>query len=155
MPDLNGINTKAANLNELWPLPSDAFDVAVALEVIEHLENPRHFFREIIRITKCGGLVIVSTPNQLSIFSKLCFLIRSQHQQFQDACYPAHITAVLPKDFERISFELGQPDFFFSYTSLTRIPGTKMNFQEIVPWAKGRPFSDNILFAIRVRKPSS
>jgi len=107
-------------------------------------------------------LVDHSAPELMSIetrdsnlnVNRLCFLLRTQHQHFQDSCYPAHITPLLPIDLERISLELGQPSFFFTYTNETRIPGTKVRLQAFVPWAKGRGFSDNILFALRVRKPS-
>lgn len=34
------------DLNGTWPLGNETIDFAFSLEVIEHLENPRHFFRE-------------------------------------------------------------------------------------------------------------
>src|SRR5205807_3902971 len=53
------------------PLRDAAADVTAAVEVIEHLENPRAFVRELVRITKPGGWVVVTTPNQLSVLSLL------------------------------------------------------------------------------------
>jgi len=148
------IETRSADLNQIWPVNDSEFDVAIALEVIEHLENPRHFFREILRSVKSGGFLIISTPNQGSIANRFCFLLRCEHQQFQDSCYPAHITALVPRDFERISRELKQLEFLFSFTNSTRIPGTKLYLQSVLPWARGGLFSDNIVFALRVRKLS-
>ena len=61
-----------ANLEQLpLPLPRECADVVVAVETIEHLENPRAFMRELTRLVKSGGTVIVTTPNQLSLLSKM------------------------------------------------------------------------------------
>ena len=53
------------------PLPDAAVDAAAAVEVIEHLENPRAFVRELARIVRPGGWVVITTPNQLSALSLL------------------------------------------------------------------------------------
>ena len=144
--------SRSADLNSQWPARDDEFDVTCALEVIEHVENPRHFLRELLRVTKPNGHILITTPNQVSIASKLCFLIRSQHQHFQDSCYPAHITPMLPVDFQRIARELNQENFEIRFTNSGRIPGTRTRFQTVLPFAKGRLFSDNLLFSLRVEK---
>ena len=147
-----GTEARAADLNSKCPAQDNEFDVTCALEVIEHVENPRHFLREILRVTKPDGHILITTPNQVSISSKLCFLIRSQHQHFQASCYPAHITPMLPVDFKRIAGELNQENFEIRFTNAGRIPGTRIKFQTVLPFAKGRLFSDNLLFLLRVKK---
>ncbi len=47
------------------PFPSGSFDIVVAFEVIEHLENWRGFLAEIERVLAPAGQLIVSTPNRL------------------------------------------------------------------------------------------
>ena len=86
------------------PLPEQVADVVCAVEVIEHLENPRALMRELVRLTKPGGLVIVTTPNNLSLLSKLTLILKNQFNAFQEApgLYPAHITALLEIDLIRI-----------------------------------------------------
>jgi 2-polyprenyl-3-methyl-5-hydroxy-6-metoxy-1,4-benzoquinol methylase len=41
------------------------FDVVLALDVIEHIENPDHMLCEIHRVIKKSGVLIVSSPNVL------------------------------------------------------------------------------------------
>lgn len=94
-----------ADLNHEWSLSINQFDFVFALEVIEHIENPRHFFRELVKIIKPGGYGFVSTPNNEGLFSKLNFLISGQHRWFQDSGYPAHISPLLKIDFTRILAE--------------------------------------------------
>ncbi len=60
-----------ADLNERIPLPDRAFDCCVSIEVIEHIEDHPRFIREVVRVTKTGGLIIITTPNVLSITSRL------------------------------------------------------------------------------------
>src|ERR1051325_10462266 len=57
-----GISYIPCDLNQSWPVPSRSLDAVVSLEVIEHLENPRHFAREIGRVLKRGGYGFISTP---------------------------------------------------------------------------------------------
>ena len=48
------------------PLPPEfrqAFDSAVALEVIEHLDSPGAFLDEIVKCLRPGGMLLLSTPN--------------------------------------------------------------------------------------------
>ncbi len=45
------------------PAEDSAFDLVVALALIEHLHNPDNFLREAIRIVRPGGALVVSTPN--------------------------------------------------------------------------------------------
>lgn len=45
----------------------NAFDLVLALEIIEHLNNPSDLLNEICRVTKKGGKIVISTPNRLSL----------------------------------------------------------------------------------------
>lgn len=58
------------NLEDL-PYANDSFDIITCSEVVEHLENYRRVLREIYRVLKPGGLVIVTTPNVLNMRSRL------------------------------------------------------------------------------------
>jgi SAM-dependent methyltransferase len=53
-----------ASVNEL-PYGNETFDLVVAFEVIEHLEDWRGFLAEARRVLSPSGQLIVSTPNRL------------------------------------------------------------------------------------------
>ena len=133
----------SGNLNNSLPYSDNSFDAVVSLEVIEHLENPRHLIREIARILKVNGRCLITTPNQISLSSRLCLLLRGQFQQFQDSSYPGHITALLPSDLLRITSEAGLSFRSITYTDDGRIPGTNLRWQAI-PFFTGKWFSDNL-----------
>jgi 2-polyprenyl-3-methyl-5-hydroxy-6-metoxy-1,4-benzoquinol methylase len=46
------------------PHPEDSFEVVVALSVIENLEHPEDLLREVRRVLKRDGVLIISTPDK-------------------------------------------------------------------------------------------
>jgi SAM-dependent methyltransferase len=50
---------------ELWEagLPSEAFDVVTCWHVLEHAGDPRRLVREMCRVLKPGGWLVLATPN--------------------------------------------------------------------------------------------
>ncbi len=77
------LSVQKVNLNrEPLPYPNEKFDLVTCTEVIEHLENYNHVIRETVRILKPGGLLLLSTPNILSIRSRLHFLTRGFYEYF-------------------------------------------------------------------------
>ncbi len=140
----------AADLDAGAPdLPNDAAEVVVAVETIEHLENPRAFVRMLVRLAKPGGWVMVTTPNQLSLLSRATLLLRGEHNAFRDASYPAHITALLEVDLRRIAAECGLTDVGVEFTGSGRIVGTGRHFPGWMSRAWPRGLSDNVLLAGR------
>jgi SAM-dependent methyltransferase len=129
-----------------YPIADRSGDVVVAVETIEHLENPRRFVRELVRIATPQGLVIITTPNQLSVLSKLTLLFKNQFNAFQDGCYPAHLSALLEGDLIRIARESGLTEIRIRYTNSGRIPLTARHWPR---WPGGRGFSDNVLLEAR------
>lgn len=71
-----------ADLNARLPFEDEEFDAIACIEGIEHIENPHLLAREANRILKLGGRLYVSTPNVLSIRSRLSYLLRGYPDQF-------------------------------------------------------------------------
>ena len=132
------------------PMPDASAEVVAAIETIEHLENPRALFRELKRLVRPGGWTLVTTPNQLSLLSKITLLTKGQFNAFQEApgLYPAHLTALLEIDLLRIAQEVGFQETFISYSHSGRIPFTSAKWPCKLGLS-GRAFSDNLLIAAR------
>jgi 2-polyprenyl-3-methyl-5-hydroxy-6-metoxy-1,4-benzoquinol methylase len=131
------------------PLPDASVDAAAAVEVIEHVENPRALVRELARIVKPGGWVVVSTPNQLSALSLLTLLVKGRFSAFQDAEYPAHRTALLEVDLRRIFSECGLRDLHVRFTAHGRLPLSALHYPAAIARLAPRRLSDNIVLAGR------
>jgi SAM-dependent methyltransferase len=58
-----------------FPVASEAFDLAVCQEGIEHVGNQDHVFREFSRLLKPGGTLLLTTPNYSNLKSKLSYLL--------------------------------------------------------------------------------
>lgn len=72
------------------PFADEAFEIVVSIEVIEHVENQFFFWRELARIAKPGGLVVVTTPNVLNINSRLRSLFTGFPLLFEPLPLDAH-----------------------------------------------------------------
>jgi SAM-dependent methyltransferase len=71
-----GIECVAANLKRhQLPLPNAQFDLVIMCETLEHLNfNPLPVIKELNRVTKPGGLLYLTVPNQLSAGNRLRLL---------------------------------------------------------------------------------
>jgi 2-polyprenyl-3-methyl-5-hydroxy-6-metoxy-1,4-benzoquinol methylase len=145
------ISWHCLDLSEGGALPSESFDVVIAAEVIEHLENPREIAREWYRVLRPGGTVILSTPNNESLRSLAALVMRGHFVAFDDRCYPAHITALLRKDLLRILTEAGFADVRFHFTNSGDVPKLcPVTWQQVsFGLLKGRRFSDNLIATAR------
>jgi 2-polyprenyl-3-methyl-5-hydroxy-6-metoxy-1,4-benzoquinol methylase len=144
-PELPGeVAFHAANLDVSLPLPDATADATAAVEVIEHLENPRAFMRELVRVTKPGGWVVVTTPNQLSALSLLTLIAKGRFSAFQDGDYPAHRTALLEVDLRRIAAESGLDRLAVEYTRWGRLPLSGMHYPGTIAALSPRLLSDNV-----------
>ena len=139
------------DLNVPVPGHDASFDVVVAAEVIEHLENPRFMIREIFRLLRPGGTAIVSTPNNESWRSLIALVVRGHFVEFGESGYPAHITALVGKDLARMLQEASFLPASLEFTNSGGLPGSpSVRWQQIsFGLLKGRRYSDNILAIAR------
>jgi 2-polyprenyl-3-methyl-5-hydroxy-6-metoxy-1,4-benzoquinol methylase len=57
--------------NEPLPYSAGVFDTVTCLEVVEHLDSPVRLLREISRVLKLGGKVMITTPNANALMRKI------------------------------------------------------------------------------------
>lgn len=73
----NGVKAKKHNLENRLPYPDNHFDLIISCEVIEHLYDTDFFIKELRRVLKKGGFMILTTPNLASAVNRGKILIGS------------------------------------------------------------------------------
>lgn len=145
------INWQSQDLNNQLEFESGSFESVSALEIIEHLENPRHFFREISKILASQGTLIVSTPNVESWRSLTSYVVRGHFVDFTDKSYPAHITPLNRQDLKRAAQEAGFEVLAWDYLPEGGVPGMPSRSWQSLSFGvlKGLRFSDNIFLVLK------
>jgi len=72
--DVRGVEFRAVTSDGRLPFDDASFEAALAIEVLEHIDGHDRFFAEVARILRPGGIVMFTTPNILSLKSRLRFL---------------------------------------------------------------------------------
>ncbi len=72
-----------ANISQGLPYEDSSYDMVVAVEVMEHLFDHEQIFSECARVLRAGGLFLISTPNILSLKSRMRFLLSGFHYSFK------------------------------------------------------------------------
>lgn len=68
------VRTIQCDLNEGFPVESDAFDLVVAGEVIEHMLDEAEFLKECRRVLKKEGQLVLTTPNLAFLLNRILVL---------------------------------------------------------------------------------
>ncbi|MDP2677812.1 MAG: class I SAM-dependent methyltransferase [Rhodoferax sp.] len=85
---LQDVKIQVADLNQqALPFDDRSFNLVTCTEVIEHLEHYRETIREMYRVLKPGGTLVLTTPNVLNLKSRVRFFVYGFHNLFG----PLHI----------------------------------------------------------------
>lgn len=69
-----GVDFRVVKPDGTLPFDTASIDVAVAIEVLEHIDGHDRFFAEVSRVLAPDGVIMFTTPNILSLKSRLRFL---------------------------------------------------------------------------------
>jgi SAM-dependent methyltransferase len=73
-----GVHVKVHDANKPLPFKSNAFDVVISNQVIEHIWNTDGLLREIRRVLKDGGYCVISTANLASLHNVISLILGMQ-----------------------------------------------------------------------------
>jgi ubiquinone/menaquinone biosynthesis C-methylase UbiE len=62
------------DLSSNFPLRENCCDIVIAAEILEHIYYSKQFLKEIKRILKPGGYLIITTPNCCSLLYRILWL---------------------------------------------------------------------------------
>lgn len=71
-----------------------SYDLVTAIEVIEHLESPIGFFRNVGQLLAPGGVAVITTPNVDSLPARAKFLITGKIRTMDEFGEPTHISPI-------------------------------------------------------------
>lgn len=103
------IPIKKANLGVKLPYRTNSFDYITCTEVIEHLENPWQGCRELARVLKKDGLLILTLPNFSNLVSRWVFFVRGNFRYFDDWTWKhwGHINPITFTELSKILTSVG------------------------------------------------
>jgi len=76
-----------------------SFDLVVAVEVIEHVESPINFLRNVAQLLAPDGVAVITTPNvdslpADSLPARLSFLLEGKIRMMDEVSDPTHISPI-------------------------------------------------------------
>ena len=71
-----------------------SFELATAIEVIEHLESPISFFRNIGQLLSPSGIAVLTTPNVDSLPARLKHLLTGKIRMMDEQSEPSHVSPI-------------------------------------------------------------
>ncbi len=77
------VECRKVDITRELPYADDSFDIIIAVEVMEHIHDHAVFFRECKRILKPKGMLMISSPNILSLKSRIRFLFSGFFYSYQ------------------------------------------------------------------------
>lgn len=78
------IDFQECDVSKKLPFADSSFDYILLAEVVEHLKNPYDVIREIGRVLKKEGKLVLSTPNVLNMKSRMRYLIEGSYEFFRE-----------------------------------------------------------------------
>ena len=125
------------NLDQPLPWADGAFDAVFSTEGIEHLENHFSFLREVCRVLKPGGVLVLTTPNITALRSRVRFFGsgffgRDSRPLNETARHPLHHIGLAT--FPELRYELHMSGFHLVEVRHTHIKPISYLYAIYAPW---------------------
>ncbi len=93
--NISNITWHQADIQKL-PFPDNYFDTVISCETIEHVPDPLEGVRELSRVLRPGGKLIVTTPNYLGIFGLYRGYLRLTGRKWTEKGQPINNFTMVP-----------------------------------------------------------
>jgi 2-polyprenyl-3-methyl-5-hydroxy-6-metoxy-1,4-benzoquinol methylase len=108
---LESARCEYADLNEDFSsIVKDRYSAITSIEVIEHLENPRHFLRECKNLMRDNAILLLTTPNIENVAGRIRFMFKGNFRMFdrdEKLNDPTHISPIQTYMFEKMARDIG------------------------------------------------
>ncbi len=91
---------KADLSHEQLAFETSSFDIILSFEVLEHIVDPTNYIAELVRVARPGGMLLMSTPNLVSLISRIRMLFGLRPMSF--ALDPTHVRHYRQKEVRKV-----------------------------------------------------
>lgn len=148
-----------ADFDEGLPLPDATADIAICSHVLEHLPRPDFTMREIFRILKPGGLLLVGVPTAPRFVARLRERQFSRQLADGSRVRGQHIHVFDPQKLSELAERTGFAVEYATGTALIRKKGSKL--EDYAAWIRFNQIGASLVpslgqeLCMQLRKPES
>jgi 2-polyprenyl-3-methyl-5-hydroxy-6-metoxy-1,4-benzoquinol methylase len=128
---LESAHCECVDLNDDFSsIIKDRYSAITSIEVIEHLENPRHFLRECKNLMRDDGILLLTTPNIENVAGRIRFMFKGNFRMFdkdQRLNDPTHISPIQTYMFEKMADDVGLRMLFHGTSDPNRGISTRLS----------------------------